>query len=64
MLRCNEDKSRKLRFPLGAGDVLIMTGATQASAARFGSWLHTSASVLHPGSRASIFAHQSLAVVI
>ena len=33
MLRCNEDKTRKLRFPLGAGDVLIMSGATQASAA-------------------------------
>jgi hypothetical protein len=30
MLRCNDDKARKLRFPLGDGDVLIMSGTTQA----------------------------------
>ena len=29
MLRCNDDKSRKLRFPLGDGDVLFMSGTTQ-----------------------------------
>ena len=33
MLRCNDDKAHKLRFPLGAGDVLVMSGATQACAA-------------------------------
>ena len=34
MLRCNDDKARKLRFPLGHGDVLIMSGNTQARTMR------------------------------
>ncbi len=29
MLRCNADRTRKLRYPLGPGDVLIMSGTTQ-----------------------------------
>lgn len=30
LLRHNAERGRKLRFPLGGGDVLIMSGATQA----------------------------------
>ena len=29
MLRCNAERTRKLRYSLGAGDVLIMSGSTQ-----------------------------------
>ena len=29
MLRCNADRTKKLRYPLGAGDVLVMSGSTQ-----------------------------------
>ncbi len=59
MLRCNDDKARKLRFLLGAGDVLIMSGATQA---RIGSCLHTDATI-QPGARVCISTHGPLAVV-